>query len=176
MNTAAFFGAMIVIALVLSAMLAWIADLRRFWGAVSADEGRTQQRDQSERIRGAYMSKEQRAREMRERIRRERIKRERAREAQGYRSTAGASSSGPRASSDRPSAPRTPSQEDRHRETLELVGEVTPERLRRNYRRLVAAYHPDRCSGLGEKLQRLAEEETKSINEAYSFFKRQLGL
>ncbi|GAB5537593.1 MAG: hypothetical protein Rubg2KO_38420 [Rubricoccaceae bacterium] len=175
MNTAFFFGSLIVMALVVSAMLGWVADLRRVRGAMSASETRAQHRDQSERIRGAYMSKEQRAREMRERIRRERKRRERAREAQGYRPTSGPSS-GSRASSDRPSAPRISSTEDLHRETLELVGEITPELLRRNYRRLVAAYHPDRCAGLGEKLQRLAEEETKSINEAYSFFKRQLGL
>jgi len=176
MSTAFFFAALIVMALMVSAILGWAADLRQVRGAMLDSNARSQHRDQTERIRGAYMSKEQRAREMRERIRRERMKRERAREAQGYRSTAGASSAGSRASSDRPSAPRAPSAEDRHRHTLELVGEVTPEMLRRNYRRLVAAYHPDRCSGLGEKLQRLAEEETKSINEAYSFFKRQLGL
>ena len=175
MSTAAFFGAMIVMALVVSAMLGWVADLRRVRGAMSASETRSQHRDQSQRIRGAYMSKEQRAREMRERIRRERMRRERAREAQGFRPKSGPSPSS-RASSDRPSAPRTVSVEEIHRETLELVGEITPEMLRRNYRRLVAAYHPDRVSGLGEKLQRLAEEETKAINEAYSFFKRQLGL
>lgn len=175
MNTAFFFGTLIVMALVVSAMLGWVADLRRVRGAMSASETRAQHRDQSERIRGAYMSKEQRAREMRERIRRERKRRERAREAQGYRPTSGPSASSSHRA-DRPSTPRTVSVEDLHRETLELVGEVTPELLRRNYRRLVAAYHPDRCAGLGEKLQRLAEEETKSINEAYSFFKRQLGL
>ncbi len=175
MNTVLFFGALIVMALMVSAILGWVVDLRRVRAAMLDSETRSQSRDQTERIRGAYMSKEQRAREMRERIRRERMKRERARESQGYRSTAG-TSSGSRASSDRPSAPRTSSPEDRHRRTLELVGDVTHEMLRRNYRRLVAAYHPDRCSGLGEKLQRLAEEETKSINVAYSFFKRQLGL
>ncbi len=37
------------------------------------------------------------------------------------------------------------------------------------------AYHPDRVVGLGAKLQRLAEEETKAINEAYAFFKSQLS-
>ena len=79
MSTAAFFGAMIVMALVVSAMLGWVADLRRVRGAMSASETRSQHRDQSQRIRGAYMSKEQRAREMRERIRRERMRRERAR-------------------------------------------------------------------------------------------------
>ena len=54
-------------------------------------------------------------------------------------------------------------------------GAITTATLRRHYLRLVAAYHPDRVAGLGAKLQRLAEEETKAINEAYAFFKRRLG-
>ena len=170
----ALLGTTIIVALLVAALLGWVAELKQSRGSVSARE----HRDQSERIRGAYMSKEQRAREMRERIRRERVRRERAREAQGFRQTAsagGGGGGGPR-TSERVRAPRTTSAEERHRTTLELVGEITPDRLRRNYRRLVAAYHPDRVAGLGEKLQRLAEEETKSINEAYSFFKKQLGV
>ena len=176
MNTVAIFGVLAMVALVLAATLSFLADLKRVRSTPTA----SQRRDQNERIREAYMSKEQRAREMRERIRRERVRRERARERAGYRPTSGpgagasgASASG--ASSDWTATPAPPD-EDRHRVTLELVGDVTPDRLRRNYRRLVAAYHPDRVAGLGEKLQRLAEEETKSINEAYSFFKRQLGI
>ena len=171
MNTVAIFGVLAMVALVLAATLSFLADLKRVRSAPTA----SQRRDQNERIREAYMSKEQRAREMRERIRRERVRRERARERAGYRPTSGPSTRSSGSSSEW-TAPPTPPDEDRHRITLELVGDVTPDRLRRNYRRLVAAYHPDRVAGLGEKLQRLAEEETKSINEAYSFFKRQLGM
>ena len=47
--------------------------------------------------------------------------------------------------------------------------------VRASYRRLVVAYHPDRVTGLGAKLRRLAEEETKAINEAYAYFKARLG-
>lgn len=70
-------------------------------------------------------------------------------------------------------APDAPlSDEARHRATLELPpGPVTADALRRQYRALVVAYHPDRVAGLGAKLQRLAEEETKAINEAYAWFK-----
>jgi curved DNA-binding protein CbpA len=65
--------------------------------------------------------------------------------------------------------------EVRYRAVLELEpGPVTLETVRRHYLRLVAAYHPDRVAGLGVKLRRLAEEETKAINEAYAFFKRHL--
>ena len=179
MTTVGIFGILAMVALTLAATLSFLSDLKRVRSAPTA----SQRRDQNERIREAYMSKEQRAREMRERIRRERVRRERARERAGYRPTSGPgghASGGPSGSasgtaSDWTAMP-TPPDEDRHRATLELVGDVTPDRLRRNYRRLVAAYHPDRVAGLGEKLQRLAEEETKSINEAYSFFKRRLGM
>ena len=64
--------------------------------------------------------------------------------------------------------------EAQYRATLELTGPLTPESLRFAYRRLIAAYHPDRVATLGSKLQVLAEEETKRINEAYSYFRRVL--
>ena len=115
-----------------------------------------------------------RAEAMRERIRRERRRRERARAAAG----AARRPSAPHA--DRPAAPPPPDAppypEAVHRATLELgPGPVTEDVLRVHYRRLVVAYHPDRVAGLGVKLQQLAEEETKAINEAYAFFKGRLG-
>ena len=162
-TTLSFLAVVLVLALISSALLGWLADVKRSGASTSARESR----DQTERIRASYMSKEQRAREVRERVRRERARRE-------SRSSADA---GARASeSDRPSVPRPDRAEARHRATLELSGPVTPETLRRHYRRLVTAYHPDRVAGLGAKLQKLAEEETKAINEAYAFFKQRLGL
>lgn len=163
MATFSFLAVVLVVALMASAMLGWMADLKRAGGSTSARESR----DQSERIRAGYMSKEQRAREMRERLRKERARRE---------ARAPHASRGPDPDADRPSVPRADRTEARHRATLELSGPVTPESLRRHYRRLVTAYHPDRVAGLGAKLQKLAEEETKAINEAYAFFKKRLGL
>ena len=165
MATFSFLAVVLVVALMASAMLGWVADLRRAGSSTSARESR----DQSERIRAGYMSKEQRAREMRERLRAERARRE-------ARAPTGERSRGPDPDGDRPSVPRADRTEARHRATLELSGPVTPESLRRHYRRLVTAYHPDRVAGLGAKLQKLAEEETKAINEAYAFFKKRLGL
>lgn len=61
------------------------------------------------------------------------------------------------------------------RDTLGLLGvELTEFALREAYRRRVREYHPDRVAGLGVKLQVLAEEETKRINDAYRHLKRQL--
>ena len=157
----------VVLALLASVVLGWIADLRRTGGAVSAHEARAQ----AERAgRSAfYTSREDRAEAMRERIVRERRRRERARAAT-RRTAHAAGFEAPAA--DRPPAPPPDAPETRHRRTLELdAGPVTADRLRSHYRRLVTAYHPDRVAGLGAKLQRLAEEETKAINEAYAFFK-----
>lgn len=182
--------------LVMSALLGWLADLKRVGAATSARETtrraaerdqprprapftsrsqpdpsasrggpspRTSAREQEERIRDAYFAKERKAREERERRRREQA-RKRTRQA------AGGSTFGSR--------PQTPppvgSDEARHRVTLELTGPLTHDSVRAAYRRLIAAYHPDRCATLGAKLQKLAEEETKRINEAYAYFRRVL--
>lgn len=170
----------VVLILLASVVLGWVADLKRTGGAVSAHEARAQAERSGRSGRSSfYTSREDRAEAMRQRVRHERVRRERARAAQG----AGPSmSSGPGPSSwtggpqaDRPSVPPPDAPEVRHRAVLELgPGPVTMDTLRRHYRRLVVAYHPDRVAGLGVKLQRLAEEETKAINQAYTFFKRRL--
>ena len=164
----------IVLMLLGSVVLAWVADLKRTGGAVSAHEIRAQ----AERERTPfYTSREDRAEAMRERIRRERRRRERARAAHADAGS-GRPASAPRpgeARADRPNVPPPDAPEARHRTVLELEpGPVTLEKVRRHYLRLVTAYHPDRVAGLGVKLQQLAEEETKAINEAYAFFKRHL--
>lgn len=167
MSLVAVATAFTVVMLVASVMLGWIADLKRNGGAVSARESRVAAETAG---RAFYTSREDRAEAMRERIRRERVRRERAR-ARKAPSTAA-----PRAepSPDRPAA-RPPTPEDLHRAVLCLPpGPVEADALRRQYRLLVVAYHPDRVVGLGPKLQRLAEEETKAINEAYAYFKSRL--
>ena len=157
-----------VLMLVASVVLGWVADLRRSGGAVSARESRAA----SERAgRPAfYTSREDRAEAMRERIRRERRRRERARTAAGV-----GGPPPPPPGPDRPPTPPVESPDAVHRATLGLgPGPVTASSLRFHYRRQVAAYHPDRVAGLGVKLQRLAEEETKAINQAYAYFKARL--
>ena len=170
--------AFVVLMLLASVLLGWIADLRRVGGAVSARETHAQ----AEAGRTSfYTTREDRAEAMRERIRRERLRRERARAARAPAagSPGGCPEAGPfRAGAphaDRPSAAPLDAPEAHHRAVLELgPGPVTLAKVRRHYLRLVVAYHPDRVAGLGVKLQRLAEEETKAINEAYAFFKGRL--
>lgn len=164
--------AITVLALMASVVLAWVADLRRTGGAVSARESQVAAERAAQGGRAPfYTTREERAEAMRERIRRERRRREKARAASAPRTRQRAATG----AEDRPPAPPPESDEARHRATLELgPGTVTRSALRANYRRLVAAYHPDRVAGLGAKLQRLAEEETKAINEAYAFFKSRL--
>jgi hypothetical protein len=151
--------------MVSSFMLNWVAELRRFRGATSARESRTQ----NDRIRDAdlFDRRQARAAAFRDRMQRERTKRQQETDARTGRA------------SEREPAPPRPapsSAEARHRATLELgPGPITPDALRRQYRLLMAAYHPDRVSTLGRKLRELAEEETKAINEAHTYFKARLA-
>jgi hypothetical protein len=48
---------------------------------------------------------------------------------------------------------------------------ATPEEVRASYRKKIREYHPDRVAGLGEKLRKMADEESKQINKAYSELK-----
>ena len=136
--------------LVATVVLSWVGDLRRAGRATSAREATE-----------SLSSHDQRVRQMQARIRAERLRRERVH--------------GP-PPPPRPATPPPPADDARHRAALELgEGPVTADVLRRQYRALVAGYHPDRVAGLGRKLQALADEETKAINAAYSYFKRRLG-
>ncbi|OZC02997.1 J domain-containing protein [Rubricoccus marinus] len=185
-------GGLLSIALIASALLGWLGDIKRVGAATSARETtrrakrsgpraasgagpaasaasarRTHATEQEDRIRDAYFAKERKAREFRERQRRQQQSRQKAR----------TSSSGPRTSSGGSTHAAPPSAstlEATYRLTLGLKGPATKESVRVAYRQLIAAYHPDRCATLGVKLQKLAEEETKRINEAYSYFRRVL--
>ena len=106
-----------------------------------------------ERVRGKYFEKERRARAQRAR--------RRGREPH-------------------PPPPETavpgPVNLDRlHRDTLGLRGEISAESVRVAFRARVREYHPDQVARLGVKLQVLAEEETKRINEAYAYFRERYG-
>ncbi|MFN3598060.1 MAG: DnaJ family molecular chaperone [Rubricoccaceae bacterium] len=199
----ALLSAVVVTALLGSVLLGWLADLRRVRGATSAWQSRgeheerirsafrqaaagggaagpgtpgrgrrTPPRGDASRTYGyASARSSARAQAFGERIHRERMAREQARRrAEARAQQAAASGGGPRAA-----RPQPLSDEARHRRTLDLTGDITPALLRRQYRLLIAAYHPDRVASLGIKLRRLAEEETKAINEAYAYFKQRLG-
>ncbi|MDX1529939.1 MAG: J domain-containing protein [Rhodothermales bacterium] len=136
---------------------------RRRSAAREAEGGRPQNwggRDR-ERMRTKYFEKERRARERRIR------ERERQRQAHAY---AEAAAGGPAGDGAPPPGPVN--LERLHRETLGLEGELTPEAIKRAFKDRIREYHPDRVVGLGVKLQRLAEEETKRINEAYRYLRQ----
>jgi hypothetical protein len=63
------------------------------------------------------------------------------------------------------------SEETFHGRVLGLRGKVTFEEVKRQYRKRMTEYHPDKVASLGAKLRELAEEETKKINAAYEFFR-----
>jgi hypothetical protein len=115
--------------------------------------------EDADRLRRIYFQKERRARAIRERERQARLAEMRRPEDPG---TTGDGQAVP--------PPEAPA-EWRYRTVLELEGEATPERVRLAYKRMIAAYHPDKVAGLGLKIRQLAEEETKAINEAYAFFR-----
>jgi hypothetical protein len=70
----------------------------------------------------------------------------------------------------------SPIKDERHYKTLlGLPDQITPEDLTKRYRELVTQYHPDKVSGLGPKIQQVAEEEMKEINAAYEFLKARYG-
>jgi len=54
---------------------------------------------------------------------------------------------------------------------LEINENSSPDEVRVAYKKKIRLYHPDRVSGLGEKLKRMANEESKLINTAYSMLK-----
>ncbi len=54
---------------------------------------------------------------------------------------------------------------------LEVETTATPQDVRAAYRKKIREYHPDRVAGLGDKLKKMANEESKEINKAYSTLK-----
>ena len=54
---------------------------------------------------------------------------------------------------------------------LELRGKITKADIKKQYYKIIAQYHPDKVSKMGKKIQKLAESESKIINEAYAYFK-----
>tara|TARA_Y100000590_G_scaffold34037_1_gene37233 strand:+ start:1030 stop:1407 length:378 start_codon:yes stop_codon:yes gene_type:complete len=59
---------------------------------------------------------------------------------------------------------------------LGLKGEVNKEEIKRAYRKKMNEYHPDKVNKLGQKLKKLALEESQKINEAYEYFKEKYDI
>lgn len=60
------------------------------------------------------------------------------------------------------------------RECFDILGVSAGARadeIRLAYQRKIAQYHPDKVSGLGDKIQATAEAESKRINSAYDYLK-----
>jgi DnaJ-domain-containing protein 1 len=56
-------------------------------------------------------------------------------------------------------------------EILEVPQNATPSEIKSAFKKKMISYHPDKVSGLGEKLRKVAEEESKLINVAYQTLK-----
>jgi DnaJ-class molecular chaperone len=56
-------------------------------------------------------------------------------------------------------------------EILEVPQNATPSEIKAAFKKKMSSYHPDKVSGLGEKLRKVAEEESKLINVAYQNLK-----
>ncbi len=52
-------------------------------------------------------------------------------------------------------------------EVLGLIPSASPQEVKAAYRQKMREYHPDKVAGLGEKLLKVANEESKAINHAY---------
>jgi len=56
-------------------------------------------------------------------------------------------------------------------EVLGVAEDASADVVTRAYRALIAQYHPDKVSGLGEEFQQIAEKRSREINNAYAAFK-----
>lgn len=57
-------------------------------------------------------------------------------------------------------------------EILELEPGASVEQIEKNYRKLVAQYHPDKVDHLGEDLKKVAHEKMLQIQDAYEQLKK----
>ena len=64
------------------------------------------------------------------------------------------------------------SQEERYRQILGVTDADSPDTIKEKYRDLLAKYHPDKLQHLGEEFQEIAEQKTKTILEAYEYFRK----
>jgi DnaJ like chaperone protein len=65
--------------------------------------------------------------------------------------------------------------EDRYAKTLGLSGKITGSDVRRAYRKMIAKYHPDKVSHLGDEIKEVSELKTSEIIEAYEYFRKKFN-
>jgi len=65
--------------------------------------------------------------------------------------------------------------EQHYAAVLELKAPYPAEKVRRNYRRLIKACHPDRMQQASAEERRRAEERARELNEAYEYFRARLN-
>lgn len=59
---------------------------------------------------------------------------------------------------------------------LRLEGKVTRDEVKRRYRELIKAYHPDLFQNLDSEFVELATTRTQQINEAFQYFSKKYGI
>ncbi len=58
---------------------------------------------------------------------------------------------------------------------LEINENSNTEEIKAAYKKKIKEYHPDRLSGLGAELQKLAHQKTQELNSAYNLLKKIKG-
>ncbi len=76
---------------------------------------------------------------------------------------------------DEPEKPSDP-EEDNFASVLGLVDPYDMDDVKSAYRTLIAQYHPDKVSRMGDEIREVAERKAKEINESYDFFRRKYDL
>jgi len=74
-----------------------------------------------------------------------------------------------------PEKPSDP-EEDDFAGVLGLVDPYDMDDVKSAYRTLIAQYHPDKVSRMGDEIREVAERKAKEINESYDFFRRKYDL
>ena len=59
---------------------------------------------------------------------------------------------------------------------LGLIDPYDMDDVKSAYRTLIAQYHPDKVSRMGDEIRDVAERKAKEINESYDFFRRKYDL
>ncbi|MBU62682.1 MAG: hypothetical protein CMI26_09285 [Opitutae bacterium] len=67
-------------------------------------------------------------------------------------------------------------QEDNFARVLGLADPYDMDDVKSAYRSLIAQYHPDKVSRMGDEIREVAERKAKEINESYDFFRRKYDL
>ena len=129
------------------------------------------EREKAQRAR-AEQEKAERAQREREKVQKDKAEKEKAERENAERARAGQE----KAQKDK--AEREKTERARTRggsswyEVLGVAEDASSEEVRRAYRALIAQYHPDKVSGLGEEFQEIAEKKSREINNAYAAYKK----